>query len=656
MVLRHTALVAVQTSLVPAAAAHATPALGDPLRATQLATGSFGNHRWGPPALVQDTAAGRTIALVPHSTHTNTDTPANGEDLHAFVLDAAGAPTGVTAVLDDLPAFKRATLPAGAADPGGGKALIAWSSTRGHVSNQHWEIWTRVVDTTTLAAPAPATQLSVTGPSNEGRFAGGVSVVHNPVRQEYGVFWYANRVDGQGGAWEVLGQRVDEAGAPVGPVVTVSTTSAQTHGLYEPSVAVDPTTGAYLVASWGTSADTAVEENEIHVRRLSALLEPLGPQRRLTSVGPQADPQYGAYNPALAFDPRSRTHLLAYAENLQPLSGGADAIEYEIGAQRLDADGTPIGAPLRVSAAGPAGDGRFDAYEPSVTANPDGREWLVTWKSDSNQGGRLDNIFELTGERVGTDGTRRGADDVPLIPWGTTSPSSVFATDFGATLRDPAAVTWDPVGRGFVAAVIGAPPTGLGADTTPSDRELFTVRVGSGGFVADDPDPGTGPTPGPVATPVPGPGSGGGGTAGGGSTGDGSGGAGGLGGAPTADRTAPVVRALRLTARTFRLGTRRTAQRAAARRGTTISFSLSEPAVATLAIERTTRRGGRLRRTRVVTLTRTIRRAGVARVAFSGRVGKRRLTPGSYRVTVVARDAAGNRSAARRAAFRVVRR
>jgi len=47
---------------------------------------------------------------------------------------------------------------------------------------------------------------------------------------------------------------------------------------------------------------------------------------------------------------------------------------------------------------------------------------------------------------------------------------------------------------------------------------------------------------------------------------------------------------------------------------------------------------------------------GALRAPFSGRIGARRLAPGRYRDTLVATDAAGNRSSAVRVAFTVVRR
>jgi hypothetical protein len=49
-------------------------------------------------------------------------------------------------------------------------------------------------------------------------------------------------------------------------------------------------------------------------------------------------------------------------------------------------------------------------------------------------------------------------------------------------------------------------------------------------------------------------------------------------------------------------------------------------------------------------------RAGVNRKRFSGRVGRSGLKPGRDRASLVATDAAGNRSLPKRLTFRVVRR
>jgi hypothetical protein len=55
----------------------------------------------------------------------------------------------------------------------------------------------------------------------------------------------------------------------------------------------------------------------------------------------------------------------------------------------------------------------------------------------------------------------------------------------------------------------------------------------------------------------------------------------------------------------------------------------------------------------VSTLTRAIK-AGAGRIGLGGRIGAKRLSPGGYRLTLTARDAAGNRSGATRRAFKVL--
>jgi hypothetical protein len=124
---------------------------------------------------------------------------------------------------------------------------------------------------------------------------------------------------------------------------------------------------------------------------------------------------------------------------------------------------------------------------------------------------------------------------------------------------------------------------------------------------------------------------------GGGGAGEGGGGAG--GGADSAtDRTAPVIGRVTLRPSTF-----------ARRRGTKARFTLSEPATVKLRIER--RRAGRKARyARVRTLTRRGVQ-GANRFAISAR----RLRSGTYRLRVVAVDAAGNRTTAPARRFRVTR-
>jgi sugar lactone lactonase YvrE len=132
------------------------------------------------------------------------------------------------------------------------------------------------------------------------------------------------------------------------------------------------------------------------------------------------------------------------------------------------------------------------------------------------------------------------------------------------------------------------------------------------------------------------------------------------------DGSMPVITGLRV-ARVLGLRSKRRRPRAAAAppRATQLRFRLSEAATVTVTLERARagrRRKGRAcnprakrgRRCTVYRRARTIRRAGVAgENAIPLRA--RGLKPGTYRITVRATDAVGNRSAPRRLRMRVVR-
>jgi hypothetical protein len=153
------------------------------------------------------------------------------------------------------------------------------------------------------------------------------------------------------------------------------------------------------------------------------------------------------------------------------------------------------------------------------------------------------------------------------------------------------------------------------------------------------------------------------------------GGPGGGGGGGGGDTDAPVFLSARLTNTTFAVNPRGPAETpvgSAAKRGTTFVYSLSEAArvvftihakkpgrrVRGRCVKPTPRNRNRRKCTRFVRFGRFAQSAsaGQNRKKFSGRIGRRSLRPGRYRATLVATDAAGNRSAPRRLNFRVVRR
>ncbi|MGI9081708.1 MAG: InlB B-repeat-containing protein [Thermoleophilaceae bacterium] len=138
------------------------------------------------------------------------------------------------------------------------------------------------------------------------------------------------------------------------------------------------------------------------------------------------------------------------------------------------------------------------------------------------------------------------------------------------------------------------------------------------------------------------------------------------------DRTAPVQGPLRLSVSSFRAARSGPSARAAAAVGTKVSYALSEQATSRFQVERAVRGrrvGGRCVRatranaglracTRYVLLRGSFRRngrAGASSFRFTGRLSGRALKRGRYRLVARSTDAAGNRSAPRRARFRIVR-
>jgi hypothetical protein len=140
-----------------------------------------------------------------------------------------------------------------------------------------------------------------------------------------------------------------------------------------------------------------------------------------------------------------------------------------------------------------------------------------------------------------------------------------------------------------------------------------------------------------------------------------------------------MLQRVSLSHKRFRVAKGRTAITAAARRaaivrGTALRFTSSEAARLSIAIERA--RPGKRAHThgktvcravtriakraactlyaRVTTLDRTIR-AGHGSVALSGRIAAKALAPGVYRLTLTARDAAGNASKPVRRAFTILK-
>lgn len=132
------------------------------------------------------------------------------------------------------------------------------------------------------------------------------------------------------------------------------------------------------------------------------------------------------------------------------------------------------------------------------------------------------------------------------------------------------------------------------------------------------------------------------------------------------------IGSFKVTNKVFAVAAKATAVSAGAakvKRGTVFSYLLSRPASVTISLAQKTtgfKKGtkcvakapkGKKKHCTLYKSKGTLKRSGAAglnRVSFSGRVGKKALKPGTYRATIVATDAAG-KSAPRTVAFKIVK-
>ncbi|MBN2003426.1 MAG: hypothetical protein JXA21_08730 [Anaerolineae bacterium] len=186
-----------------------------------------------------------------------------------------------------------------------------------------------------------------------------------------------------------------------------------------PSVAYNYRDNEYLVVWAGDTQEHTVDnELEIYGRRVDAQTGiPLGGQFRISAMGPDGNPAFGATDPAVAYNPRTHEYLVVWR--------GDDVVdnELEIYAQRLDAAGVEIGPnDVRISSMGPEGDPAFGALAPAVVNNPFNNEYLVVWYGDDV----YNNVVEIYGQRLNAAGAEIGPDDFVISDMGDQPDAAAF--------------------------------------------------------------------------------------------------------------------------------------------------------------------------------------------------------------------------------------
>ena len=234
------------------------------------------------------------------------------------------------------------------------------------------------------------------------------SVTFNAQDQEYLVVWSANPVTTENfNHFDIWGQRVSAAGVPDASgdvrISQVGTNAPFDRSAFFPDVTHNSQSNEYLV-TWYANDMSNTFEYEIWGQRVNATGTEVGADDfRISNVGPDDDGLRDTGNspPSVAYNSQENQYLVVWYGD-----GLTTDDDYEIFGQRLDAAGTQIPgiADFRISNGGPEGRIGYGAFDPAVTYNPQGNEYLVTWY------GNTGNEVEICGQRVSASGTELGQD------------------------------------------------------------------------------------------------------------------------------------------------------------------------------------------------------------------------------------------------------
>jgi|GEM_PF-891407 len=296
------------------------------------------------------------------------------------------------------------------------------------------------------------------------------AIAYNPVAGEFLVVWEANSVLGEGhaglfatGATQIVGQRVNDAGSPVGPVINFSTSQVWQRS---PKVAFSTASGRFLVvwageagirgrlvegsgtlkgnefvvaaASTGTQSQPALAYNQtldqflvvwkdtrnsrpnvsdadIFGQRISALGERIGVEVGLSASEDQT-------NPAVAYHAAANEYLVTWADAHIAELNGMDLL-----GTRLDAQLQPVGGHFTISQA------VFDQILPTITYGAG--EYLVAWQDYRNVASSSVDIYA---QRIGLPAST-GPTGTPTLT--ATLTPSVTATSSATSTPTPSTPT-----------------------------------------------------------------------------------------------------------------------------------------------------------------------------------------------------------------------
>ena len=369
--------------LAASAGAAATP--GDLSRFTGRAVPALGDDIWlsGP-----DTSAFPWPAVVAFNATDNeylvvwVDRRSDGTrelDIYGRRVAADGSPLGADIRICGLGATTRDEGPAVVWNATDNEYLVVWQDRR-NFDPRGIDIYGRLVGADGVPI---GSDLRISGLLSQNEMS--PALAWNATENEYLVVWADTR------NWltrgnDIYGRRVGSDGARLGPDFRI-TGNGGTGEEGRPAVVWNGT--GYLVA-WEDGRREATRGTDIYGRLVGADGSRPDPDFRINGKGAIADD----YEPAVAWN--GTEYLVVWMDGRD-----YDSRDDDIYGRRLGADGSRLGADLRVSGPGATG----DDFWPAVAWNDDDA-YLVTWSDERNPASQAD----ARGRFVAADGSRPEGD------------------------------------------------------------------------------------------------------------------------------------------------------------------------------------------------------------------------------------------------------
>lgn len=287
----------------------------------------------------------------------------------------------------------------------------------------------RIAGATGLEVGTNDFRLSDMGPTGDPNYdALSPRVAWNATNDQYLVVWRGD--DGAPLAndeFEVYGQLVaGQTGAEAGTndlrLSDMGPNGAAAYDANEPAVTWSSTSNVFLVV-WAGDDNTGLlveGEQEVFGQLVSGSTgaETGTNDFRVSVMGPDGDPLYDAFLPAVAYASGTNEFLVTWAGDSK--SNGLVSGEYEVFAQRVAGTGLMSGKAAAISSMGVPGHTHVGAFRPMAATRTVGtQEFLVTWHADIDTLGRADDEFEVYGQRLtASTGRETGTNDFWITDMG----------------------------------------------------------------------------------------------------------------------------------------------------------------------------------------------------------------------------------------------